>query len=54
LDIYEEPCNPQCRGLAILSTRCIDQDLLLPDFIELEREITDDPHFSMHTLSSKK
>lgn len=54
LDIYEEPCNPKCRGLAILSTRCIDQDLLLPNFLEIEKEITDDPTYSMFNLSSKK
>ena len=53
LDIYEEPCNPCCRGLAILTTHSIDQDFLLPDFIKIEREITDDINFSMFNLSIK-
>lgn len=54
LDIYEEPCNPCCRGLAILTTHCMDQDLLLPNFIEIQKEITDDPFFSMFNLSLRK
>lgn len=54
LDMYEEPCNPRCRGLVILTTRCIDQDLCLPDFLEIEKEVTDDPQYSMHNLSLKK
>ncbi len=54
LDIYEEPCNPCCRGLAILTTHCMDQDLLLPNFIEIQKEITDDPFYSMFNLSLRK
>jgi len=53
LDIYEEPCNPSCRGLAILSTHSIDQDLLLPDFLDIEKEVTNDVNFSMFNLSRK-
>ena len=52
LDIYQEPCSPRCKGLAILATHCMDQDLLIPDFIEIEREITDDPYYSIFNLSS--
>lgn len=54
LDMYEEPCNPACRGLAILSTHSIEPEIVVPDFLEIEREITDDPNYSMYKLSSKK
>lgn len=53
LDIYEEPCNPSCRGLAILSTHSIDQDLLFPDFLQIESEVTNDAKYSMFNLSRK-
>lgn len=53
MDTYEEPCNPRCRGLAILSTHSIEDDLLLPDFLKIEKEITNDPEYSMFNLSSK-
>ena len=53
LDIYEEPCNPSCRGLAILSTHSMDQDLLLPDFLHIENEVTNDSEYSMFNLSRK-
>ncbi len=53
LDIYEEPCNPMCRGLIILTTYCIDKDLTLPNFIDVEKEITDDPKYSMYNMSKK-
>jgi hypothetical protein len=72
LDIYEEPCNPCCRGLIILSTHCLDPasekndgstspiimaeqtSNFLPDFIEIEKEITHDENYSMFNLSMKK
>jgi hypothetical protein len=54
LDMYEEPCNPQCRGLSILTTHSIDDDLHLPDFLQIESEITSDPNYSMFNLSIKK
>lgn len=54
LDMYEEPCNPSCRGLIILTTRCMDEDLLLPDFLQIEKEITQDPNYSMFNLSKRK
>ena len=53
LDIYEEPCNPSCRGLAILSTHSIDQDLLFPEFLQIESEVTNDAKYSMFNLSKK-
>ncbi len=53
LDMYEEPCNPSCRGLIILTTYCMDKDLILPRFIEIVSDITDDPNYSMFNLSIK-
>ena len=54
LDIYEEPCDPSCRGLALLETRSIQKDFILPDFLEIERDVTDDAEYSMFNLSKKK
>jgi hypothetical protein len=54
LDMYEEPCNPMCRGLSILTTHSLEQDLVLPDFFKIEKEITNDPVYSMFNLSLKK
>lgn len=53
--MYEEPCEPNCRGLVLLVTRssATDDDLLLPDFIQVEREVTNDPAYSMFNLSKK-
>lgn len=53
IDIYEEPCNPRCRGLILLSTRAVDKDLCLPDFLEIEKEVTHDENYSMFNLSNK-
>lgn len=53
LDIYEEPCEPSCRGLILLLTRSNDEDLLLPEFIKIEKEVTNDPTYSMYNLSTK-
>lgn len=54
LDIYEEPCNPSCRGLIILSTRSVDKDVELPNFLEIEKEISNDSNYSMYNLSFKE
>lgn len=53
IDIYEEPCNARCRGLILLSTRAADQELQLPDFFEIEKEVTNDENYSMFNLSKK-
>ncbi len=45
--------NPSCRGLILLSTRSIQNDPVLPEFIEIEREVTDDSNYSMFNLSFK-
>lgn len=54
LDIYEEPCNPICRGLAILTTHSLDEIISLPSFLDIDREVTNDPTYSMFNLSLKK
>ena len=54
LDIYEEPCNPRCRGLILLSIRSPDPQPFLPQFIKIEREVTNEEAYSMFNLSSKK
>lgn len=53
LDMYEEPCNPICRGLSILTTHSLEDNVELPDFLEIEKEITNDPEYSMYNLSLK-
>lgn len=43
------------RGLKILETYTAKTDTIpLPDFLEIEREITKDKSYSMHTLSRKE
>lgn len=55
IDFFEEPCNPICRGLIILSTRSnIDQINKLPPFLQMDREITNDHTYSMFNLSMKE
>lgn len=54
IDIFEEPCNPSCRGLIILSARSIQDIPVLPDFIDIDREITDESAYSMFNLSFKQ
>ena len=53
IDQYEEPCNPSCRGLVILSTRSVGTDLELPNFLQIEKDITHDLFYSMFNLSLK-
>lgn len=54
IDIYEEPCNPKCRGLVLLSTRAAEKDLQLPSFLKIEKEVTSDETFSMFNLSKRE
>jgi len=56
LDIYREPCHPRCKGLLILetyTTKCGDS-LERPDFLDIVKEVTGDPFYSMFHLSLKK
>ena len=53
LEIYE---LFRCRGLIILETYTTlrGDDLKLPDFLDVDREVTGAHDFSMYTLSCKK
>lgn len=52
LDVYEEPCNPCCRGLILLETYTNEnEDLLLPEFLKIEEEVTENEKYSMFRLS---
>lgn len=45
----------RCRGLILIETftaKTGDQ-LELPDFLDIEKEVTDDPSYSMHQLALK-
>lgn len=56
LDIYNEPCHPRCKGLLILETYTtkFGDDLEMPDFLDIAKEVTGDPFFSMFHLSLKQ
>lgn len=57
LDIYKEPCHPRCKGLMLLETytTLVEEELAskIPNFLEIEKEVTSDPAFSMYNLSLK-
>jgi CYTH domain-containing protein len=54
LDIYEEPCNPKCRGLILLETYSNKkEEIQLPSFLQIEKEVTNDSYYSMFNLSLK-
>lgn len=53
LDIFLPPSPPKCQNLALLETYVRDgQEVSLPEFLEIEREVTDDARYSMHNLSA--
>jgi len=53
MDIYQEPCPQRCKGLVMLETYTSlkGSDFKLPDFLDIVREVTDDPAYSMYNLS---
>ncbi|KAL6436613.1 hypothetical protein ACFW04_004817 [Cataglyphis niger] len=55
LDIYREPGHPRCRGLMLLETyTALTGDELkniLPQFLTIEKEVTNNPDYSMFNLS---
>ncbi|CAB0019456.1 unnamed protein product [Nesidiocoris tenuis] len=55
LDMYRKPSHPRCDSLILLETySALNDDQLqasLPEFLEIEREVTGDPAFSMYNLS---
>ncbi|XP_061163511.1 TRPL translocation defect protein 14-like [Saccostrea echinata] len=56
LDIYKEPSPDRCKGLMILETYTAlkGDDLALPEFLDIEREVTGLNEYSMYNLSLKE
>ncbi|KMQ91800.1 hypothetical protein RF55_8293 [Lasius niger] len=58
LDIYREPAHPRCRGLMLLETyTALTGDELkniLPQFLTIEKEVTNNPDYSMFNLSLRE
>jgi len=58
LDIYQEPSHPRCRGLMLLETyTSLEGEYLkrsLPRFLNIVKEVTGDPSYSMYNLSLKE
>lgn len=55
MDIYTDPCPERCKGLVLLETYTTKtDDLELPDFLKIQREVTDEPEYSMFNLSLKE
>ncbi|KAK6191634.1 hypothetical protein SNE40_003274 [Patella caerulea] len=54
MDIYQDPCPSRCKGLILLETYTAeDKEISLPDFLKIEREVTDENFYSMFSLSLK-
>ncbi|OAF71435.1 hypothetical protein A3Q56_00781 [Intoshia linei] len=52
LDVYKEPCHKRCMNLIFLETFTSKTDeLQLPDFIKINKEITGVNEYSMYNLS---
>ncbi|XP_073845771.1 TRPL translocation defect 14 isoform X3 [Musca autumnalis] len=58
LDIYKEPSHPRCKGLILLETySSLSGEALLnclPKFLNIVKEVTGDPDYSMFNLSLKE
>jgi hypothetical protein len=58
LDIYEQPSHPRCRDLILLETySALDETNLketLPGFLNIEKEVTGNPDYSMYNLSLRE
>ncbi|XP_020893482.1 TRPL translocation defect protein 14 isoform X2 [Exaiptasia diaphana] len=55
MDVYKEPYHSRCKGLLLLETYTSKsaQGLQLPCFLSIEKEVTNDPEYSMYLLSLK-
>ena len=55
LDIYRAPCHSRCQNLILLETFTTinDEELVdsLPPFLQVKKNVTGDPAFSMYNLS---
>lgn len=56
LDIYKEPWNKRCQNLVLLETYTTkeEEELELPGFLDIVKEVTDNPHYSMYYLSAEE
>ncbi|XP_049823554.1 TRPL translocation defect protein 14 isoform X2 [Aethina tumida] len=58
LDIYEQPSHPRCKGLILLETySALEEETLkktLPVFLDIEKEVTGNPEYSMYNLSLRE
>lgn len=58
LDMYQEPCNTMCKDLIILETYTTlsNEELTkrLPDFLNIQEDVTSNSDYSMYNLSLKK
>ncbi|XP_034477959.1 TRPL translocation defect protein 14 isoform X2 [Drosophila innubila] len=58
LDIYREPGHPRCKGLVLLETySSLTGEALkncMPKFLNIVKEVTGDPDYSMYNLSLKE
>ncbi|XP_055686751.1 TRPL translocation defect protein 14 isoform X2 [Lutzomyia longipalpis] len=58
LDIYKEPCHTRCLGLILLETyTSLEGKALedcLPKFLNIKKEVTGDPNYSMFNLSLRE
>ncbi|XP_074029359.1 TRPL translocation defect 14 [Leptinotarsa decemlineata] len=58
LDLYEQPSHPRCKGLILLETySALDKEQLLktlPSFLNIKKEVTGNPDYSMYNLSLRE
>jgi len=55
MDIYQQPCHPRCNNLILLETYTTQkaEELSLPDFLNIIKEVTNDSKYSMYNLSKR-
>ncbi|XP_077533718.1 TRPL translocation defect 14 isoform X2 [Haemaphysalis longicornis] len=57
MDIYKKPCHSRCEGLILLETYTAhspdELQELLPPFLDIRKDVTSDPNYSMFCLSYK-
>lgn len=57
MDIYKSPCHARCDGLILLETYTThsgeEVSGKLPPFLDIKRNVTGDPAYSMYNLSLK-
>ncbi|EEC11249.1 conserved hypothetical protein, partial [Ixodes scapularis] len=57
MDIYKKPCHSRCEGLILLETYTAHGSAelkgQLPSFLDISKDVTSDPNYSMYCLSFK-